>query len=139
MNSLRALSSTARRFCISLKVIASWPTSSAESTGIGFEKSPSATFSAAASSRRRRRAMRARDQPARRQRREQRDPPGDQDLAADQRDVVLDVGEIRTNTAIQRAVSPSERTTAVSPSRTPPSRSTALAIGPAAIAAEAAG
>ena len=56
MNSLRALSSTASRFCISLNVIASWPTSSLESTGIGVEKSPSATFSAASSSRRRRRA-----------------------------------------------------------------------------------
>ena len=65
MNSLRALSSVASRFCISLKVSASWPTSSVESTGIFVVKSPSATFSAACSRRRSRRAWaRATSQPA---------------------------------------------------------------------------
>ena len=95
MNSLRALSSRASRCCISLKVLASWPTSSLPSSGIGVEKSPSATFSAAASSRRSRFACaRAASQPAASASR-QRDHPGDQDLAPDQRDVVVHLAERR--------------------------------------------
>ena len=50
MNCLRALSRSASRRCISLKVSASCPSSSPESTGIGVAKSPSATFWAASSS-----------------------------------------------------------------------------------------
>ena len=84
--------------------------------------------------------VRARDQPARRQRREQRDPPGDQDLAADQGDVVLDVGEIRGEDRDPARLSrPARGRRRSPPARTPPTRSTALAIGPAAVAAEAAG
>ena len=65
MNSLRAWSSRASRCCISLRVAASWPTSSVPSSGIGVEKSPSATFCAAASSRPSRFACaRAASQPA---------------------------------------------------------------------------
>ena len=104
MNSLRALSSRASRCCISLKVRASWPTSSVPSSGIGVEKSPSATFSAAASSRRRRCACaRAASQPAA-SASEQGDPAGDQDLAPDQRHVVVDVGERRREDATQRGL-----------------------------------
>ena len=49
MNCLRALSSSARRRCISLKVRASWPSWPEESTGMRAAKSPSATLRAASS------------------------------------------------------------------------------------------
>ena len=56
MNSLRAESRRASRRCISLNFCASWPSSSAESTGIGSEKLPAATSPTARSSRFTRRA-----------------------------------------------------------------------------------
>ena len=66
---------------------------------------------------------------SRRQRGEQRDRPGDQDLAADQRDVVVDVGERRSEkTATQRGLAVVEQRHARSRRcRSPPTRSTALA------------
>ena len=51
MNCLRALSSSASRRCISLKVRASWPSWPLESTGMRTAKSPSATARAASSMR----------------------------------------------------------------------------------------
>ena len=94
MNSLRAPSSRPSRSRISFSVVASWPTSSLESTGIGVEKSPS------------RHPLGRRLEPAQAPRvraggEEARRPapppeaiaPGDQDLALDQGDVVVDVGE----------------------------------------------
>ena len=93
MNSLRASSRRASRSRISSSVAASWPTSSSESTGIGVEKSPCATFSAAASSRRRRPEWaRAARKPATIAA-ASAISAGDQDLARDQADVVVDVVE----------------------------------------------
>ena len=97
-------------------------------------KSPSATFSAASSSRRRRRAWApATSQPAR-QRREQRDRARDQDLAADQGDVVVDVGEAGGEDRDPARLAVVEQRHRRLPKRSPPTASTALAIGPAAAA-----
>ena len=94
MNSFRELSSRARRRCMSLKLRASWPSSSEESTGIGWSKWPSATASAASRIRRSRRET-APDAQKRDQRGgDQCDQPGDQDLAAHQSDVVVHLGEL---------------------------------------------
>ena len=92
---LAGLSSRARRFCISLKVRASWPTSSVESIRdrgrevalgdlLGGRLQPAQPP-----------RVRPSGEPARRQRRRQGDRAGDQDLAPDQRHVVVHVVERR--------------------------------------------
>ena len=92
MNCLRALSSSARRRCMSLKVRASWPSSSEESTGIG-AKSPRATLWAAAIEAAEAPRDRPRGPEPGQQREGQRDRAGDHDLALDQRHVVGHLAE----------------------------------------------
>ena len=77
--------------------------------------------------------VRAGDEIAGTERGEQGDAAGDEDLAADQRDVVVDVarGPVE-KTATQRALPLSIRGTAVWPRRSPPTPSTALAVRSAA-------
>ena len=84
--------------------------------------------------------VRAGDEPAGTERREQRDHPRDQDLAADQGDVVVDVGEVGREdgdparlAAVARARSPTRRAARRRPSRprSPPTprRAAAAAAG----------
>ena len=139
MNSLRAWSSRASRWRISSRVLASWPTSSVPSSGIGVEKSPSATFSAAASSRRSRLACaRAATQPA-------------ASAAARAIDPAIRIWRLISatsastsssgvdRTATQRALPPASSGTAASPVRSPARNSTSEPTRPLATAATAAG
>ena len=131
MNSLRALSRRARRCCISLSVIASWPTSSVESTGIGVEKSPSATA---------RRPSRAGAAAARGPGRRRTRPPAPPTRAIAP---AIRIWRLISATLSSTSASgsdeddapsaarpPAESASAVSPRRAPPIRSTALAAAP---------
>ena len=91
MNFLRVSSSCPSWRCISLKAIASWPSSSLESTAIGWSKSPAATFSAAQLEPLDPLAQRPGHEVAAHQREQNRDPARDEDLVAHDGDAADDV------------------------------------------------
>ena len=132
MNSLRALSSRASRRCISLKV-------AGELADLVAALDRDRRREVALGDLLRRRlepaqALRVRPgrEPARRQRGEQRDHAGDQDLAPDQRDVVVDVGERRSRARRpSAAASAGDSGTAASPMplRRRPARRAGLGAG----------
>ena len=118
---------------------ASWPTSSFPSSGIGVEKSPSATFSRGRLEPAEPLRVRPGGDPARRQRGRAARSPGDQDLAPDQGDVVVNVGERGREDRHPARPPPADSGTAASPVRSPAICSTAEARWPLDAAAAAAG
>ena len=93
MNCLRARSNRASCACMSSNAAASRPSSSTESARMGWEKSPDGHLARRPLEPLDAQRQRARHQIAGQHGDHQRDAAGDQDLAADQRDVVLDVGQ----------------------------------------------